>query len=63
MDTVVKFQKKKKELSPLASRFMRVLEEKSYTGYRLSKDFPKLLEGSFSAEFGKPNKIKASHFF
>lgn len=46
MDTVVKFQNKKKELSELSSRFMQVLEQKSYTGYRLSKDFPKLLEGT-----------------
>lgn len=46
METEIVKPDKKKSLSDLAKRFMKVFEVKEYTGYRFSKDFPKLLEGT-----------------
>lgn len=46
METESIKQDKKKSLSDLAKRFMKIFEVKEYTGYRFSKDFPKLLEGT-----------------
>jgi phage repressor protein C with HTH and peptisase S24 domain len=48
MNLAIKKNDKKKELSDLAKRFMKVFEIKEYTGYRFSKDFPKLLEGTIT---------------
>ena len=38
----------KKELSDLAKRFMKILEVKNYTGYRLSKEIPEITEAKIT---------------
>lgn len=48
METIKIMKDKKRELSDFAKRFMKVFEVKEYTGYRFSKDFPKLLEGTIT---------------